>query len=192
MTDDNLTQLQRIRLEAVALVLHKNPTLDDRYVAKKAEEIVDYIRNGYAEPNKEATNEAPDGSRDPYSETVDEEGKRRDFLIRAFMNGINETSSENFSGTPDYLLAEFLVEVLGAYDKIIVRRANWRGESVELPSLQSLREKLTGDEHPVAHLASYNHVGEKVNLCSNATPWQETPQGALVKLCPECRDINNG
>lgn len=107
MIEDKLTQLQRIRLEAVALVLHKNPTLDDRYVAKKAEYVVDYIRYGYAEPNKEATNEAPDG-------------------------------------------------------------------------------------HPVAHLASYNHVGEKVDLCSNATPWQETPQGALVKLCAECRDINNG
>jgi hypothetical protein len=48
---------------------------------------------------------------------------------------LNRYSAENGSGTPDFLLAEFLQDVLKSFNDIVERRAKWRGESVELPAL---------------------------------------------------------
>ena len=53
---------------------------------------------------------------------------------------INEHSAENTSGTPDYILAAYLINCLNAFDSAVRMRANWRGESVELPALQKLHE----------------------------------------------------
>lgn len=48
---------------------------------------------------------------------------------------LNRHSKENASGTPDYILAEMLLGVLDVYDETIKKRAEWRGENVELPAL---------------------------------------------------------
>ena len=48
---------------------------------------------------------------------------------------LNRHSAENMSGTPDFVLAKFLSETLKAYNEAVSRRAEWRGESVELPAL---------------------------------------------------------
>lgn len=48
---------------------------------------------------------------------------------------INRHSAEAPSGTPDYILAEFLTGVLKVYNETLVRRAEWRGEDCELPAL---------------------------------------------------------
>lgn len=48
---------------------------------------------------------------------------------------INRHSAENISGTPDYILAEFLTNALKAYNEAVSARAEWRGENCELPAL---------------------------------------------------------
>jgi hypothetical protein len=53
---------------------------------------------------------------------------------------INRHSQENVSGTPDFILAAYLQGALDAFNLAIQARARWRGESVELPALQKLRE----------------------------------------------------
>jgi hypothetical protein len=53
---------------------------------------------------------------------------------------INEHSAENDSGTPDYILASYLSGALGLFNITVRARANWRGESVELPALRKLHE----------------------------------------------------
>jgi hypothetical protein len=51
---------------------------------------------------------------------------------------INKHSMERYSGTPDWILANFLAMVLRQFDCAVQMRANWRGESTELPALQTL------------------------------------------------------
>lgn len=59
---------------------------------------------------------------------------------------LNRYSQENSSGTPDFILANFLLNVLYHYEETIQHRAKWRGESVELPALQSI-----GKVPPLSH-----------------------------------------
>jgi hypothetical protein len=40
---------------------------------------------------------------------------------------INATSSENGSNTPDFILAEYLINCLNAFDVAVNRRAEWYG-----------------------------------------------------------------
>lgn len=49
---------------------------------------------------------------------------------------LNRHSAEAPSGTPDYILAEMLTEILKTFNEAVGQRAEWRGESVELPALQ--------------------------------------------------------
>lgn len=43
---------------------------------------------------------------------------------------INSCCKENGSNTPDFLLADFLVDVLNCWDKTIVAREKWYGREV--------------------------------------------------------------
>lgn len=51
---------------------------------------------------------------------------------------LNKHNMERYSGTPDWILANFLVGTLRQFDCAVKIRANWRGESTELPALQRL------------------------------------------------------
>lgn len=55
---------------------------------------------------------------------------------------INRHSAESVSGTPDFILAHMLTEFLKAFNQAVVDRAEWRGESTELPALTTI--KVTG------------------------------------------------
>ena len=46
-------------------------------------------------------------------------------------NAINRTSSENESNTPDFILAEYLMGCLHAFDKAIGTRDRWYGIAPE-------------------------------------------------------------
>jgi hypothetical protein len=52
---------------------------------------------------------------------------------------LNRHSAENESGTPDHILADYLIECLKTFNKIVGRRAQWRGEHTELPALHDIR-----------------------------------------------------
>jgi hypothetical protein len=54
---------------------------------------------------------------------------------------INKHSMENKSGTPDYILAQYLDGCLLLFDRTIRDRAEWRGESTTLPALLHLRNE---------------------------------------------------
>lgn len=51
---------------------------------------------------------------------------------------INRWSQENPSGTPDFILGDFLTSVLASYNDAVQKRAEWRGETVELPAIERL------------------------------------------------------
>lgn len=61
------------------------------------------------------------------------------------LNGFN---METASGTPDFILADFLVSVLASYNDAVRRRAEWRAESVELPVVNKVIDKLSPPPFP--------------------------------------------
>lgn len=55
---------------------------------------------------------------------------------------LNRHSAENPSGTPDFILAEMLTGFLKEFNEAVSKRAEWRGESVELPALQKSEQRF--------------------------------------------------
>lgn len=57
---------------------------------------------------------------------------------------INRTSLENGSDTPDFILAEYLIDCLKSYDRAVVARDGWLGRPVGdgAAILQAPREVL--------------------------------------------------
>lgn len=51
---------------------------------------------------------------------------------------LNKHSMENYSGTPDWILAEFIMASLRGWDLGVRLRSEWRGEDLDLPALQML------------------------------------------------------
>ena len=45
---------------------------------------------------------------------------------------LNRASAENPSGTPDFILADFLLDALMAFDAAVAAREAWYGRSPEL------------------------------------------------------------
>lgn len=58
---------------------------------------------------------------------------------------INRHSRENGSGTPDFILAEFLKSSLQAFDKAVNRRENWYGRKQD-PRFGTPAKGILGDE----------------------------------------------
>ena len=42
---------------------------------------------------------------------------------------LNRHSAENNSGTPDFILAVYLLDCLNAFEKAVIRREDWYGRS---------------------------------------------------------------
>ena len=56
------------------------------------------------------------------------EGKVEEVTFRKRLEElINEFSQENGSNTPDFILAQFLADCLGAFDKAVKEREEWYG-----------------------------------------------------------------
>ena len=59
-------------------------------------------------------------------------------LEREIKGAINRASRENASGTPDFILAEYLMDCLTAYEKALMRRTKWHMPKEEyLSSLEA-------------------------------------------------------
>lgn len=52
-------------------------------------------------------------------------------LAQELQHVLNKYSAESVSGTPDFILAEFVLDSLKAYNAAVVKRADWRGEMAE-------------------------------------------------------------
>jgi hypothetical protein len=57
-------------------------------------------------------------------------------LRKRIEQAINATSSENGSDTPDFILAEYLTDCLGAFDKAVKWREKWYGREAVLCEIQ--------------------------------------------------------
>lgn len=51
---------------------------------------------------------------------------------------LNRHSAESVSGTPDFILAQYLIDCLKAYNEAVSARAQWRGEPVDLAPMLPL------------------------------------------------------
>lgn len=69
---------------------------------------------------------------------MSEDMARMEDFSRDISGVINRFSMENPSGTPDFILGDFLTSVLASYNDAVQKRAEWRGDSVELPAIERL------------------------------------------------------
>lgn len=63
-----------------------------------------------------------------------------DNLPRELEALLNRYCAENVSGTPDFILAAYLLDCIKAFNDAVTKRADWRGESTELPALIGLQQ----------------------------------------------------
>ena len=63
-------------------------------------------------------------------------------LSRDISQVINRHHMESPSGTPDFILGDLLTSVLASYNDAVQKRAEWRGEKVELSFVQPIVDKL--------------------------------------------------
>lgn len=78
---------------------------------------------------------------------------------RELMELINRHSKENGSNTPDFILAEYLVESLKLYDKIVNMRNEWYGEKL----MRKVVDDNKDEEQKRMDDIDFN------NLCARAT-----------------------
>lgn len=62
-------------------------------------------------------------------------------LAKELAELLNKHSVEGASGTPDYILSHFLLGTLNVFQEAVNQRADWRGESTELPALNRINKK---------------------------------------------------
>ena len=53
----------------------------------------------------------------------------REGFRKELQSAINRNSMENGSNTPDFILADFLVGCLDAFDKAVAQRSGWYGHT---------------------------------------------------------------
>jgi hypothetical protein len=54
-------------------------------------------------------------------------------LVTEIAAVLNRHSRENRSDTPDFLLAEYLVDALEAFERVVVMRESWYGRGPGVP-----------------------------------------------------------
>lgn len=117
-------------------------------------------------------------------------------LARALASAINYNSAENPSGTPDFVLGEFLADVQAAFDKALIRRGEWRHEPAEFNPVATLTShNVTGNSHTVEEPKPKTHLDAMLEQVSREQAdlltgymeyWQELPQ-FVEKFTPDFR-----
>lgn len=74
---------------------------------------------------------------------------------------LNSNSAENKSGTPDFVLSEFLAKVLTTFEEAVAERAQFRGEPVEF------RPKVAEIKQTPLDIAKQAVVDEIIRNASN-------------------------
>lgn len=63
---------------------------------------------------------------------------------------LNRHSAENNSGTPDFILAVYLLDCLNAFEKAVIRREDWYGRN------KSENEGMTEKEYQLRRANPYD------------------------------------
>jgi hypothetical protein len=92
--------------------------------------------------------------------------------------GINRTSSEKGSNTPDFILAEYLVDCLAAFDKAVKQRAEWYGRAdhpvegshIRAPSDEAVRDLLEKVEEEEKLAATVDTVSDRPRYSTDEEP----------------------
>jgi hypothetical protein len=74
-----------------------------------------------------------------------------DSFERQLARLLNQHSKENKSGTPDFILAEFMLQSLEAFERAIKHRGEWRHEKVEFAPWERTAKEIpyTGPQPPL-------------------------------------------
>lgn len=73
---------------------------------------------------------------------------RMDAFERELEQLLNRHSMENDSDTPDFVLARYLVECLGAWNAAVQHRENWYGRPIRILSAGPVTTMQQAPENP--------------------------------------------
>lgn len=94
------------------------------------------------------------------------------------MHLINQTSQENDSGTPDFVLARYLTGCLDLFNETIQARAQWRGEPIDRIFNQRYDKKIPVN---VYNGRTPNQIGEAE---LEVWPGEIVTHGRVIGLVP--------
>ena len=93
---------------------------------------------------------------------------------RELMVLINKHSKENGSDTPDFILAEYLIECLRVFDKTVKLRTEWYGEKIS-------EEKLRNNKVVGLHEHVFDSDGGSCRVCGQTVidllDWKDEKPG---------------
>lgn len=97
---------------------------------------------------------------------------------------VNKHSKENGSGTPDFILADYLVKCLDIFNQTLSNRAEWRGERLDAPFNLKYGKKIKIAVYDVH--GRRNEIGE-----AEITVWpgETTRYGPIAGLIPIFENI---
>ncbi len=112
---------------------------------------------------------------------------------RELISLINRHSKENGSNTPDYILAEYLIECLHMFDRITNMRNGWYGEKLLKSKIKETRNEFEKEIDAKPHAITFEEAERMAsdmnyhNMCARAT------LGNLPKVKPEdlMKDLNS-
>jgi hypothetical protein len=77
-------------------------------------------------------------------------------------NAINRVCAENVSNTPDFILAEFMIDCLAAFDKATNTRSAWYSQNSEFAKSTDSANSLQSEKMPYSECLT--KIGQLVDL----------------------------
>ena len=99
-------------------------------------------------------------------------------------HAINRNSAENGSDTPDFILAEYLMLCLDAFDKTLHARSNWYNHHCRIGNCNHLEEKT--DCISPDHNVDANHAETKAPCDDCGKPTYNLHSASGIRLCEDC------
>lgn len=93
---------------------------------------------------------------------------------------LNRYSKENGSGTPDFVLADYLVGCLDVFDRTISGRAQYRSEPVDLPAMRTKPENAV----PLTIIDNHGYKNEIGEAKLEVQPGQIGRYGPITEVIP--------
>jgi hypothetical protein len=75
---------------------------------------------------------------------------------------LNRHCAENASNTPDFLLADYLVDCLHAYERASLTRERWYGKALSISGVLDLPENVGDCRLPVPQCTDVNSLHDDV------------------------------
>ena len=107
-------------------------------------------------------------------------------LRKDIETAINRHSAENGSDTPDFILAEYLIACLAAYDQAVTAREKWYGRACG-----SVKDTIPVDEPPPSVFEDTSRREVEAGVVAQIKERVLQPARGFVAASMDCPDCNS-